>query len=126
MAAKTAQSGGQDFRSTFNRFVEGQDDRKPLDESKTDFWESFGKPAEERGSMGSGGRSGMTGMAGGMAAEKNEWAAEGNQRTERRDEGGVTGGNIPESASTMKAAAPKTEKKPVEPAKAEEGDWEKW
>ena len=110
--------------------MEGQDDRKPLDETKTDFWESFGKPAEERGlgsrAMGaSGNGSGkMTGMAGGMAVERNEWSAESNLKTERSDEGGFIGGRTP-SVSTTKTTAVK-EKKPTEAAKVEEGDWEKW
>lgn len=115
VAAQTAQSGSKDFRQTFNRFVEG-DDRKPLDESKTDFWESFGNPAEEKGlgsrALGTGGSgsSSMQGMAGGMAVGSDS----------RRDEGGVIGGNIPSAASA------KAEKKPAAVLKAEEGDWEKW
>ena len=127
MAAQTAQSGSKDFRQTFNRFVEGEDSRKPLDESKTDFWESFGKPADERGlgsramGTGSGGNGGMggsgssmTGMAGGMAVGVSS----------RRDEGGVIGDNVPSVGSSSRPVV--KEKKPAEPAKVEEGDWEKW
>lgn len=126
MAAQTAQSGTKDFRQTFNRFVEGEDSRKPLDESKTDFWESFGKPAEERGlgnrAMGTGvggnggmGGSGssMTGMRGGMTVSEGS----------RADEGGFPGGNVPSVGSNSR---PMAKAKTQEPGKAEEGDWEKW
>lgn len=98
-----------------------------MDESKADFWESFGKPSEERGlgsrAMGTGGNggmggmqggSGMTGMAGGMAV--------GGERPLRSNEGGIIGGNISPGSSKPVAK----EKKASEPAKVEEGDWEKW
>jgi ADP-ribosylation factor GTPase-activating protein 1 len=49
--AKTAQTGAKGAAEGFNRFVEGSDisgarRQAPLDESKKDFWDSFGKPAD--------------------------------------------------------------------------------
>jgi ADP-ribosylation factor GTPase-activating protein 1 len=53
--AKTAQSGAKGAADGFNRFVEGSDgsgtgSRRavPIDESKKDFWDSFGKPTEPK------------------------------------------------------------------------------
>lgn len=52
--AKTAQSGAKGAADGFNRFVEGPDGlgsgrrRVPIDESKKDFWDSFGKPTETK------------------------------------------------------------------------------
>ena len=47
--AKQAQTGAKGAAENFNRFVEGQGSdgsgyrKAPLDESKKDFWDSFGK-----------------------------------------------------------------------------------
>lgn len=48
--AKQAQTGAKGAAENFNRFVEGQGSdgtgyrKAPIDESKKDFWDSFGKP----------------------------------------------------------------------------------
>ncbi|KAL5348893.1 ADP-ribosylation factor GTPase-activating protein gcs1 [Pseudogymnoascus australis] len=58
--AKSAQTGAQGasrtFNDSFNRFVEGEGGgargaggRGPLDESKRDFWDGFGRPNEREG-----------------------------------------------------------------------------
>lgn len=102
MAAQTAQSGTKDFQGAFNRFVEGDDGRKLGDESKRDFWESFGKPTEERGL-------GSRAMAGGSAV--------GGSGSASRMEGMAGGSTVGGSASTAKADAGKKD--------ADDG-WEKW
>jgi len=86
--AKTAQTGARGATDSFNRFVEGSGDggsggyrRTPIDETKKDFWDSFGKPAEsESSSIGTAAMkktSSNGGMAGGMGSsstkEGDEW-----------------------------------------------------
>lgn len=50
--AKQAQTGAKGAADNFNRFVEGQGAdgqgyrKTPIDESKRDFWDSFGKPED--------------------------------------------------------------------------------
>lgn len=68
--AKTAQYGAKGATDTFNRFVEGEGSsstrRVPIDESKRDFWDSFGKPAEAAGPS----AIGTAAMRGNAAAKK--------------------------------------------------------
>ncbi|KAI9745523.1 MAG: Zn finger-containing GTPase- Activating Protein for ARF [Claussenomyces sp. TS43310] len=73
--AKTAQSGAKGASDSFNRFVEGEGSGgsryKALDESKKDFWDSFGKPADKPSAIGT---SAMKGGMGG-STQKDEWEA---------------------------------------------------
>lgn len=61
---------------TFNRFVEGESSSgrsKPIDESKADFWDSFGKPEEKPSSIGTSAMKGNGGGMGGGSVKKDEW-----------------------------------------------------
>lgn len=59
-AAKNASAGAKSAAEGFNRFVDGQDHaaasrgrQVPIDESKKDFWDSFGDAGNSRQSGGS-------------------------------------------------------------------------
>ncbi|OBT69265.1 hypothetical protein VE03_02027 [Pseudogymnoascus sp. 23342-1-I1] len=108
--AKSAQTGAQGasrtFNDSFNRFVEGGEGgaggargggRVPLDESKRDFWDGFGRPDEREG----GGTIGTNALKGGGDL-------------------GVRRGKGEESEGLV---AKKEEKKDE---KKEDGDWDKW
>jgi len=73
--ARTAQTGAKGASESFNRFVEGESSTRqaPLDESKKDFWDSFGNSAD-RPKPSAIGTSAMKGSSGGTAT-KDEWDA---------------------------------------------------
>jgi ADP-ribosylation factor GTPase-activating protein 1 len=78
---KTAQSGAKGAADGFNRFVEGSDGsgsggrRAPIDESKKDFWDSFGKPEAAPSAIGTAAMrgNGTPGMAGKKDDEWESW-----------------------------------------------------
>jgi ADP-ribosylation factor GTPase-activating protein 1 len=80
--AKTAQSGAKGAADGFNRFVEGSDGpgpgtrrTAPIDESKKDFWDSFGKPEAGSSAIGTAAMrgNGTQGMAGKKDEDWENW-----------------------------------------------------
>jgi len=76
--AKTAQSGAKGAADGFNRFVDGSDGsgpgsrRAPIDESKKDFWDSFGKPEAGPSAIGTAAMRG-NGTQGMPGKKEDEW-----------------------------------------------------
>jgi ADP-ribosylation factor GTPase-activating protein 1 len=79
--AKTAQNSAKGAADGFNRFVEGSDGsgpgsrRAPIDESKKDFWDSFGKPEAGPSAIGTAAMrgNGTQGMGGKKEDEWENW-----------------------------------------------------
>ncbi len=133
-ATMTAQQGSRGLEKEFNRFVEGGDGgRKPLDESKTDFWESFGMPKEEKGLGSRAMGTGQGGHMGGFESESlNDMGSGVVERNSGRsavletdtDELGRPVGGVSEKQSKTPTTTA-TEKTAEKNASADDG-WEKW